>query len=132
MNHRQDIVDMLLAGHSQRAVMRTLGVGWPTVQAARKALGLTPTKPGNRPETVEVTFARRTKATAEGHLLWVGSDLNIRVHGRYGSVRRWVFERKYRRPPVGNVTTTCEVPRCVHPDHLEDARQRAQYTAIFG
>jgi len=132
VTHRQDIVDMLLAGHSQRAVMRALNVGWPQVSAARRALGLTPAKPGTPGEAIEVTFARRTEATADGHLIWLGTDLNTRHAGRHQSIRRWVFERKYQRTPVGKVTASCGVTGCVHPDHVEDSRQREQFAAIFG
>lgn len=132
MNHRQDIVDMLLAGHSQRAVMRALNVSYTAVSTVRRALALPRSKPGSVPEAIEVTFARRTKATADGHLLWLGSNLYITYEARHLAIRRWVFKRRYGRPPVGRVMATCQVPQCVHPDHLEDGRQRAQYAAIFG
>lgn len=103
------------------------------VRRIRQELGIPVHGPGPKAETPEQTFARRVQATADGHLVWPGQDLNFgTVEGANMSVRRWVFWKRYRRPPVGNVTADCGVHLCVHPDHIEDRVLREQYAAIFG
>lgn len=130
---RDDIVRMLRAGHSMRAVQDALGVSNTVVRRIRQEEGIPLHGPGPKAETVEQTFARRVQATAEGHLVWTGRDLNFgTIEGANMSVRRWVFQKKYRRPPTGKVTALCGVHLCVHPDHVEDRSMREQYAAIFG
>ncbi|MGW0033634.1 hypothetical protein ACWDXD_27955 [Streptomyces sp. NPDC003314] len=133
MRIRQDVAQMLLAGHSQRQVSKSLHVGYQQVRAARVALGLPPRKPGPTAEAIEVTFARRTRATDDGHLIWDGHDLGIRsADGTHFSAARYSFRRRYGRQPVGRVSSGCGVRHCVHPDHVEDQPMRQQYAAIFG
>ncbi|MFE2556018.1 hypothetical protein ACFXGT_08270 [Streptomyces sp. NPDC059352] len=133
MKIRQDVANMLLAGHSQKHVSQTLKVGYPAVRAAREALGLPPRKPGPTAEAIEVTFTRRTRATEDGHLIWVGHDLGVRsIDGAHSSAARYAFCRRYGRPPVGKVLPGCGTTRCVHPDHVEDQTMRHQFAAIFG
>ncbi|MFE5514497.1 hypothetical protein ACFQ9J_28580 [Streptomyces sp. NPDC056529] len=133
MDIRQDVANLLLAGRSQREVSETLHVGYQQVRAARVALGLPPHKPGRPAEAIEVTFARRTHATADGHLIWDGHDLGIRsVDGAHSSAARYSFRRRYGRNPVGKVLPGCGVRHCVHEDHVEDRLMRQQYAAIFG
>ncbi|MZE53783.1 hypothetical protein GTY86_35735 [Streptomyces sp. SID5770] len=130
---RQDVAQMLLAGHSQREISQALHVGYRQVRTAREALGLPPRKPGPTAEAIEVTFARRTRATDDGHLIWDGHDLGIRsTDGAHSSAARYSFRRRYGRNPVGKVLPGCGVRHCVHPDHVEDQPMRQQYAAIFG
>ena len=127
------IASMLRTGQSMRSVQEALGVSNTVVRRIRQELNIPVHGPGPKAETVEQTFARRTRATADGHLIWVGHDLGIStIEGANMSVRRWVFQKKYGRPPVGKVTADCGTPRCVHPDHIEDQSMRKQYAAIFG
>ncbi|MFE0651385.1 hypothetical protein ACFVZH_22630 [Streptomyces sp. NPDC059534] len=136
MKIRQDIADMLRAGHSQAAIEKALHVDHRTVSAARVALGLPPRKPGTKPETVEETFARRTREE-DGHLIWLGHDYAIStIEGASYSAARWSFQQHHGRPPVGKVFPGCGVKRCVHPCHVEDQPMRqalkAQLARIFG
>lgn len=133
MIDRAAVISMLLAGHSMRAVQEALSISNTVVRRIRQEENIPVHGPGPKAETVEQTFARRIQATADGHLVWPGSDLGIStIDGAHISVRRWVFQKKYRRPPVGKVTADCGVRGCVHPDHIEDRTMREQYTAIFG
>lgn len=130
---RNDIVRMLRAGQSMRAVQDALGVSNTVVRRIRQQEGIPLHAPGPKAETIEETFARRVQATADGHLVWPGGSLAINtLDGANMSVRRWVFRKRYGRQPVGKVTADCGVPFCVHPDHIEDRTMRDQYAAIFG
>lgn len=136
MKIRQDIADMLHAGHSQSAIVRALHVDHRTVSAVRVALGIPPRKPGTKPETVEETFARRTREE-DGHLIWLGHELTIStVEGASYSATRWIFQQHHGRPPVGRVFPGCGVKRCVRPEHVEDQPMRqtlkSQLALIFG
>lgn len=133
MKLRSDIADMLLAGDSMAKVQRTLGVGYSIVSAHRQALRLPLHPPAVKAESVEATFARRTRATDDGHLIWTGVDLTINtIEGANLSA----FQQQYGRPPVGRVLPGCGVPRCVHPAHVEDQPMReelaTQLNLIFG
>lgn len=129
----QDIARMLLAGHSQHATCLALHVSSVRVRTIREGLGLPRRKPGPMAETIEVTFARRTEATEDGHLIWQGRDLAIgTTDGANYSAARYSFRRRYGRNPIGKVTPGCGVHRCVHPDHVEDQPMRQQYSSIFG
>ncbi|MCX5229716.1 hypothetical protein [Streptomyces sp. NBC_00233] len=137
MKIRQDIADMLRAGDSMAQVQRTLGVGYSLVSDHRKALRLPLHPPSVRAETVEATFARRTRATDDGHLVWTGSTLAIKtVEGANLSAARYAFQQQHGRRPVGRVLPGCGVLRCVHPKHVEDQPMRealdSQLAAILG
>jgi hypothetical protein len=137
MKIRIDIADMLRAGDSMAKVQRALGVSYTVVSAHRKALGLPLHPPAVKPERVEDTFARRTRPTDDGHLIWTGHDLAINtVEGASLSAARYAFQQQYRRAPVGIVRPGCGVTRCVHPRHVEDRPMRealeSQLATIFG
>ncbi|MFB7278097.1 hypothetical protein ACFCZV_13395 [Streptomyces hydrogenans] len=137
MKLRSDITDMLLAGDSMAKVQRTLGVGYSIVSAHRQALRLPLHPPAVKAESVEATFARRTRATNDGHLIWTGVDLTINtIEGANLSAGRYAFQQQYGRPPVGRVLPGCGVQRCVHPSHVEDQPMRealaTQLNLIFG
>lgn len=131
------IAELLCAGHSQSTVARQLRIKVRRVAEIREQLGLPAARPGTKPEPLDATFKRRTIPTEDGHLLWPTSDFHIRtVEGASISARRYAFQQKYGRPPVGKVTAGCGTPRCVHPDHVEDQPMRqvleAQFASIFG
>ncbi|MEU9861292.1 hypothetical protein AB0D99_10470 [Streptomyces sp. NPDC047971] len=133
----EDIAAMLLAGHSQSEIIRTLKIGAKTVRTVRQRLGVPVHKPGPAPMTIEESFRRRATPTSDGHLLWPSDDLRIAtVDGASHSAARYSFRQKYGRNPVGNVLPGCGTPRCVHPDHVEDRPMRealdSQLTSIFG
>ncbi|MFJ3097396.1 HNH endonuclease family protein [Streptomyces hydrogenans] len=137
MKLRSDIADMLLAGDSMAKVQRTLGVGYEIVSTHRRALRLPLHPPAVKAESVEATFARRTRATDDGHLIWTGADLTINTaEGASLSAGRYAFQQQYGRRPVGHVLPGCGVPRCVRPSHVEDRPMRealaTQLASIFG
>ncbi|MER6515202.1 hypothetical protein [Nonomuraea sp. NPDC001636] len=129
--------EMLNAGHSVSAVMRRYQFSFDQVRSIRDALGIPPSQPGAKAESIDETFRRRTVPTEDGHLLWPTSDYHIRtVEGASMSAGRYAFQQKYGRRPVGNVTSGCGTPRCVHPAHVEDRPMRealeSQLAAILG
>ncbi|MFJ3537009.1 hypothetical protein ACIPQA_16250 [Streptomyces sp. NPDC090109] len=127
------VADLLRAGRSIAHIITTLHVSYARVRAVRDQLGIPRNKPGSKPESVEETFRRRTIPTDDGHLLWPTTDYHIKtVEGAAISAGRYAFGQKYGRRPVGKVQAGCGVPRCVHPDHVEDQPMRQQYAAIFG
>ena len=137
MSTRNAIIELLHAGHSDKAIERQLNVSRLAARAIRHQRGLPTHKPGpaaaNSPEDL---FWRRVEPTSDGHLLWPGYSrqhgANINHGGRRHSVHRVAFRIGNRREPVGRVTTGCGTEGCVHPRHVEDQAMRNQYTAIFG
>ena len=137
MKIRQDIADMLHAGHSVSHIARALGADAGEVRRIRDRLGIPVHGPGPTPRTIEQSFRHRATPTEDGHLLWPSSDLRINsVDGTSFSAARWAFRQRYGRNPVGKVLPGCGTPRCVHPDHVEDQPMRealdTQLAAIFG
>jgi hypothetical protein len=132
MNTRAAIVELLKAGHSDKAIARQLHVHRRKVQAARFDLGLPAHKPGPTPSNPEDVFWRRTQPTDDGHLLWTGPGRQIRGGSNKISVYQLAFRIRHHRAAVGNVTTGCGQAGCVHPAHVEDQPMRQQYAAIFG
>lgn len=142
MKVRADVAELLLAGRPDSAIARELNVCAKSVGAARAALKLPKAKTGRRPAaTAEDLFWRRTQPVDGGHLLWTGHLANgctpaLRHGGRVITAYRVAFRIRHGREPDGNVTKSCDVDGCVHPNCMDDrtTRQRtdAAYTAIFG
>ncbi|MFC8491825.1 hypothetical protein ACFUJU_13680 [Streptomyces sp. NPDC057235] len=127
------IADLLRAGRSIAHISRALHVDSARIRTVRDRLGIPRNKPGSKPESIEETFRRRTIPTDDGHLLWPTTDYHIKtVEGAAVSATRYAFGQRYGRRPVGRVQAGCGVPRCVHPDHVEDQPMRSRYAAIFG
>lgn len=126
------IVELLHAGHSDKAIARQLHVHRRKVRAARLDLGLPAHKPGPTPSNAEDLFWRRTQPTNDGHLLWPGPGRQIRGGDNRVSAYQLAFRIRHDRPAIGAVTTGCGRDGCVHPDHVEDQPMRQQYKAIFG
>ncbi|MER8030661.1 hypothetical protein ABTZ78_17080 [Streptomyces bauhiniae] len=140
MHIRQDLADLLAAGHSDRAIARQLNVdAQATVAVARHALGLPKAKPGVRPAaTAEILFHRRTQAADGGHLRWKGSVTrgglpSLRHGGRNLSAYRIAYRIAHGREPQGKVLPTCKREGCVQIGHHADRgdRARAQDRAAF-
>lgn len=136
MNIRNAIVELLHAGHSDKAIARQLHVRRQTVAALRDQHGLPRHKPGyTAAGSPEELFWRRVQPTDDGHLLWPGYDPAsapaVRHGGRRHSAHRIAFRLAHDREPVGRVMTGCGTAGCVHPRHVEDQAMRDQYTAIF-
>jgi hypothetical protein len=135
MTGRAAIVELLLAGHSERAIARQAGTSTRRVQAIRLELGLPAHKPGPTPAgSHEDLFWRRVQHTDDGHLLLPGATGDIRAghEGRKEAAARIAFRIRHQREPVGNVRADCGTPGCVHPEHVADQPMREQYRAIFG
>ncbi|MGW6910286.1 hypothetical protein [Streptomyces sp. NPDC054940] len=144
MKVRADVAELLRAGHSDRAIARQLNTGAKTVAEARAVLRLPKHPSGKRAAASrEELFWRRTQATDDGHLKWTGTRSNgvptLRYGGRQHTACRIAFTIRYGREPVGQVTRTCDIDGCVHPNCVVDrtireANQRADATfdAVFG
>ncbi|MGW3825732.1 hypothetical protein ACWEAF_26350 [Streptomyces sp. NPDC005071] len=129
---RAAIVELLHAGHSDKAIARQLHVHCKKVRTVRSNLDLPAHKPGPTPSNPEEIFWRRTQPTNDGHLLWAGPGRQIRGGRNKVSVYQLAFHLRHHRVAVGNVTSGCGTAGCVHPDHVEDQPMRQQYAAIFG
>jgi hypothetical protein len=135
MTSTASIRELLLAGHSDAHIVRTLRVSHARVKRVRADLGLPKHKPGPAPAgPPEDRFWRLAQASEDGHLLWPTDDKQVRTghRGKHSSALRIAFRIRYQREPVGLVKTDCGQRRCVHPDHVSDQPMRQQYTAIFG
>lgn len=131
---RAEIVKLLLAGHSDRSIAIRLRVHRSRARDLRAELGLPKRKPGRTPASPEDAFWQRAVPTGDGHLLWPHATSTIRTghEGPRISVARVAFRLGNKREPVGKVTTGCDQPGCIHPQHVEDRLMRQQYAAIFG
>lgn len=141
MKIRVDVADMIRAGATTTAIKAVLHVGHGTVANARKALGVpAPTLCGRPLLPIPDLFHARTEPVDGGHLRWTGYvSKGVPTLGRRGrpySAYRIAFTLKHGREPIGLVRSSCDYPRCVAPDHVQDQPMRqqldAQYAAIFG
>ncbi|MEV5957249.1 hypothetical protein AB0M11_26370 [Streptomyces sp. NPDC051987] len=141
MKIREDVAQLLRAGHSDRGIARQLGVHRDQVIKARRALGIpaVPTHP--RPRPVEEVFQARVEEVDGGHLKWTGFRnergtpvVKHRVQGvlRNETAYRVAWRFGHTREPEGLVLPGCGYEQCVAPGHMEDRVMRAAYTAIFG
>ncbi|MEV4335723.1 hypothetical protein [Streptomyces sp. NPDC049590] len=145
MKVRDDIAELLHAGHSNSAIARQLNVDAKKVAAARAALGLPKAKSGYKAAaSPEDLFWRRTQPTDDGHMLWAGSRNSkgapYLIHGgRCHSAYKLAYRIAKGRDPEGYALPSCDRDGCVKPGHHADRADRAQnrradrlYTAIFG
>ncbi|WP_020116774.1 helix-turn-helix domain-containing protein [Streptomyces canus] len=141
MKIRDDIAELLLAGMPQAHICRELRCSPLTVQRTREALGLPAPKTCRvLPTTPEAAFAQYTRPIDGGHLQWAGPLKNrapFFVHqGQHHYARPFSFRLQHGRGPIGNVTPSCTVERCVAGRCLQDRPMREHtnslYKAIFG
>jgi hypothetical protein len=134
MSLADDAIALLRAGHTDVVVARQLHIRTGRVSDIRKAAGIAPVKSGPTPTAVEERFHRLAQPTADGHLLWPQTTPPIRLRnaGRKEAARTIAFRIDHGRNPIGRVTTGCDQPGCVHPQHVEDQPMRDTYRAIFG
>lgn len=137
MRIRSDVAALLRAGHTSSAVAAQVGLHPATVRQARKALGITPGRPGPRPPaTLEEFFLARVEELPDGHMRWLPADPELRFQQRNYSARRAAFRIRTGRDPIGRVLTSCNMPQCVAPAHVADRVERdrdaAVYAAVFG
>jgi hypothetical protein len=135
MNTRAAIVELLRAGHSDRAIARQVHVRNTHVGEIRAQLGLPAHKAGPTPAgSYEDLFWRHAQPTDDGHWIWPNATANVRIghEGPKQTASRIAFRIRYQREPVGQVRPGCGRRGCVHPGHVEDQPMREQYAAIFG
>lgn len=136
--NRDQVVTLLRAGWSDRAIARQVGVNPRRVAPLRADLGLPKAKPGpQQPPTLAEAWRARTRTTSDGHLQWTGhvdqTGLpRLKYQGRHYSPARLAFRLRTGRDPVGAARPDCGHPLCVAPGHVDDADGRATYNAIFG
>lgn len=129
------IRELLLAGHSERAIARRLNTSTRRVQRIRLEHGIPAHKPGPTPAgSHEDAFWRRAVPTDDGHLLWPNPTRDVRTghEGPKETAGRIAFRIRHRREPVGKVLADCDQLGCIHPDHVADQPMRDTYRAIFG
>lgn len=136
MNIRQDIADRLRAGTPQAYIVRELHVSPITVQRTREALGLPAPKSGPpRPPSIEDEFRRLAEPIEGGHVRWNGKHNGgaplVVWRGTTRSAYQIAFELQHGRPPVGRVTSSCDVRGCVAGRCVEDQPMRAKTRALF-
>lgn len=137
---RPDIVNLLHAGLSDRAIGRQLRCDPRTVSRTRATLGLPQVRCyANPASSIEELFWERVEPVEGGHLRWTGyrGDGTPRLTwgGRLHTAYRIAFRIRTGREPVGYVLPGCEYPRCVAPrcvaDAVERERTRRVLAAIF-
>ena len=139
---RTDIADLLRAGLSDSAISKQLHCAPATVSKTRAALDLPKAKSGVRPPaSVEDAFHARTRATADGHLIWTGHITRnrnapmLRYGGRELSAYRIAWRIRTGREADGHVRPMCGVPGCVAPACVDDRttrqRDRAALAGLF-
>lgn len=132
MTIRADVAELLHTGLSDRAIGRQLHADRQRVAATRAVLGLPKTRSGGRPAaSLEDAFRDRTRPVDGGHLEWTG-HINrkglpaLRHNGAMHTAYRVAFRLRTGHDPVGRVRPDCDHPRCVAPEHVEDAPGRAR------
>jgi hypothetical protein len=85
---------------------------------------------------LEAKWATYIQPTADGHLLWTGGQHFRWAGGMYRPNQVAFAIRTNGRDPQGYVRADCGTPRCVLPDHVDDAegraRTRTQLRALLG
>lgn len=74
------------------------------------------------PKTLREAFDRRTKASDDGHLLWLGSN-QFKFQAERHLPLRTAFLLGHGREPEGRIRRNCG-RNCVLPEHLTDATIR--------
>lgn len=144
MKVRADVVELLHAGYSDRAIGRHLNTDPKGVAAARALLGLPKAKSGYKAAaSPEDLFWRRVRPVGE-HMEWDGNRNNrttptLRHGGHQYTAYRIAFRIAHGREPVGQALPSCGHTQCVRPGHhadkpMRDAARRADrlYARIFG
>ncbi|MFG3349546.1 hypothetical protein ACGF1Z_31370 [Streptomyces sp. NPDC048018] len=132
MKIRQDVADMLRAGHSDRAIARELHTDDKYVSRTRAALGLPKARSGKKPApTLESAFLRHAQKTRNGHMRWtthVQADGSraFRWQGRGWTAGQAAFEIAHGRPAIGKALPVCGEDWCIAPAHMQDRAGRFQ------
>lgn len=135
---RQDIVELLHAGHSDRAIGKLLRTDPKAVGAARAVLGLPKAKHGRKAAiSLEAAFRERCEETADGHMRWTGYVNNagtpaLRWGGRQWSARRAAYQIQNGQPSAGRTGPGCGQQDCVAPAHTVDLGVPGRTAAYHG
>lgn len=125
--HDAAVRELLLAGHSDAAVQRKLGVSNRPVRRVRDELGLPPS-PGARTTPMQKVARFSLPPDEGGHTRWTGrlsgTVPTIRQGNKPYSAARLVFEQRAARPAVGQVMADCGVQGCLTAWHLTDELER--------
>lgn len=130
------IIALLIEGHSDRYIGRTLHTNPKRVGRIRSGLDI-PRPAPTETITLEQKWATFTRPADDGHLAWTGYLREgtcpvLKHRGEDYTARKVAFQIAHGRAPEGRVLAGCGWPPCVAPAHVEDARMRAEYAAIFG
>jgi hypothetical protein len=142
---RQAIAAKLRAGVPQIRIARELDVDAATVRRIGDAEGLPRPSRGTPPThaSIEDAFRAGIEPGPDGHVLWTGytdAGLPMVFHVQQRvPAPKVAFRLHTGRDPIGRITRTCDMQRCVAGGHLADqpmrqANKRADtaYAAIFG
>jgi uncharacterized protein YerC len=146
----QRVVELALAGATNREIEDEAGITHPTIAAIRRKHGVPKTvRPRFAPNrrTIAAAFTLHTRTDDDGHVHWTGPR-NGRMpaltaeNGRHNA-RHVAFRMHHGRAPDGYVlnTPTCTASGCIAGAHLTDHTIRnppttdpidALHDAIFG
>lgn len=136
---REQIVQLIRAGMSNRRIHQELNCCRRAVAAIRRELGIATF---SRTVSVADQLKRHcTPADGDGHVLWTGAlstsgTPRLRLNGGEIPVTHVMFKRRTGRKPVGQVRSDCGVKGCVAPAHvLDDIERRTvrlQMRALYG
>ncbi|WP_051878904.1 hypothetical protein [Streptomyces sp. NRRL B-24720] len=142
MKIRNDVADMLRAGHSDSATAKALHTDAKAVAAIRRTLGIPSHKPGRAAaSSPQELFLERTRPVDGGHLEWNGYRTNdgtpfFRWKKQGFTAGRIAFVMQHGREPIGRVRAGCNYEGCVAPGCVEDQQMRnklnSTFNAIFG
>ncbi|MFG2900936.1 hypothetical protein ACGFZH_28105 [Streptomyces zaomyceticus] len=138
MKIRQDVADLLHAGHSDSAIGRMLHTDTREVATTRRALGLPTYRRGRKPaESLQAAFLSHCEETGDGHMRWTGSVNNenlpcFRWNGRQWSARRAAYEIHHGTAPGSKTAPGCGQADCVAPAHVIDLGTPGRTAAYNG
>lgn len=131
---RAEVIELLGQGLSNTQIAKILRTDPHRVGRIRAEEGLPDVLPPVLP--LEEKWRTRTRPVGDGHLKWAGPHREgapvLTWRGEHHMARRVAFRIASGREPEGRVKPGCDWAGCVAPAHMEDARLRAQYAAIFG
>lgn len=115
-------------GVSARSIERWKLAGWPEREYTPTGALRVDSHPGPR-KTIADTWAGRTQATDDGHLLWTGITTpsgapTFKHDRRTYQARRIAYRIAHGRDPEGSVRPACGIPLCVQPAHIADVPKK--------
>lgn len=106
---------------------RSAAAGPPTVTVTEPTPPPTPQIRTEPLRTVRQAYdAMSNTADADGHITWTGPN-SITIGREYYSPNQLAWRITHTPPPIGSITRTCNVPKCVA--HLADQPMRDELKA---